>query len=69
MDEVKETKTAAPVKKDPAFSIERLRQDCFKLFGVTLSTFDGAMYGQSGEFTVEEARNIIKNWRGKEIKL
>ncbi len=45
------------------YSVERLRLYCVKLFGVTMSTFDGAMYGHEAEMlTVNEADQIIKKW-------
>lgn len=45
------------------FKIEKLRENSMKLFGITTSTFDGAMYGQNAEeLTVEEARKIINEW-------
>ena len=58
---------AAPVKT-PKFTLERLRQDCFKLFNVTTSTFDGATLDLKGDkFTVEEIKNKIDNWKNKKI--
>lgn len=51
------------------FKIEKLRENSMKLFGITTSTFDGAMYGQNvTELTVEEARKIINNWLGVKQK-
>lgn len=46
------------------YSIARLRQDCRKLFGITTSTFDGAVYGiKEKKFTVEEMAAQIKKWQ------
>lgn len=56
---------AAP--KSPKFSVTRLRKDCLKLFGVTVSTFDGATKGLSGEFSVEEMAERIKKWLNKPL--
>ncbi len=42
---------AAMAPAPPKFSIERLRADCHALFGITPSTFDGAVYGLTGEYT------------------
>ena len=49
----------------PKFTIEKLRENSLKLFGVTQSTFDGVTYG---EFTVSEIKKIISNWQNKEVK-
>ena len=51
--------TAAP----PEFTVERLRRDCLKLFGVTPSTFDGATHGLRGRYSVEGMREHIQNWQ------
>ena len=56
----------APVKAEPEFSIPALRKDCLNLFGVTSSTFDGAMSGREGAFTIASAKNIIEAWK-KEV--
>ncbi len=50
------------------FSLERLRRDCAKLFGVTSSTFDGATRNLTGDFTVEDVRKIIQAWQNKRVK-
>lgn len=65
------TKAAAEVVTKEAevkFSIDKLREHCLTLFGVSSSTFDGATYGLDGEYTVEEMRNIIAKWQSKEAK-
>lgn len=61
--EIKET-----VKQPPKFPLEKLRENCLKLFGVTQSTFDGASHGLSGEYTVSEMKKIIAVWQNKEVK-
>lgn len=48
--------------KEKKFPVEVLRQNCVLLFGVTTCTFDGAAYNRTGEFTVEEMKNVISNW-------
>lgn len=53
--------------KEPVFSLERLRRDCFKVFGVTPSTFDGATYGLTGEFTVNELREKIQVFQNTRV--
>lgn len=51
------------VEKVEKFSIEKLRQNSIALFGVTQSTFDGAMYGyKEKEFSIKEAKRIIDEW-------
>jgi len=68
MDETKNNKNApAAESKPPKFPLARLRQDCLEIFGVTTSTFDGAMFGKSGDFTVDEAKKIITDWQKKGI--
>lgn len=64
-------KEAAAKKEAPAeqkYSIEMLRKHCLKCFGVTTSTFDGAMYGHTEDLTLKEAQRVIKEWLGKEVK-
>jgi len=64
--EAEVVKTEIPPKV-PKFAIERLRKDCLRLFDVTLSTFNGAVCGLTGEYTVEEMRKRIDAWRGKQV--
>ena len=62
---------AADVKPETAgrkFSIPRLRANCRELFGVSTSTFDGATYGMTGEYTVEAIRTHIETWGKKGVK-
>lgn len=49
------------------FSVERLRKDCSKLFGVSISTYDGATHGLDGEYSIDEMKNNINNWLKKEV--
>jgi len=60
-------KTEATVSADKApvqmFDVQTLRGSCLKLFGVTTSTFDGAMHGQKGPFSIAEAKSIIEGWK------
>ena len=56
-------KTAPAAQK---YKVEKLRAACMKLFKVTTSTFDGAMYGHTEpEMTIEEAAAIINKWLGR----
>ena len=64
----KENEIRETAKQPPKFSLEKLRENSLKLFGVTQSTFDGATHGLNGEFTVSEMTNIITNWKKREAK-
>lgn len=62
-----------PVIKDVSenteqrFQLNVLQRDCLKLYGVTSSTFAGAVFNiPEGEYTVEEIGSRIKAWLGKE---
>lgn len=55
---------AVAVKKYP---VAKLRANCRQLFGVSASTYDGATYGMTGEYSVEEMRSHIKAWSGKKL--
>jgi len=58
-------KEARPEERGKAakFPIDRLRRDCFKLFGVTESTYDAATYGLAGEYAVDEMKKRIEEWQ------
>lgn len=60
----KQTKANAPSadQEQRKIPLEKLRRSCVKLFGVTLSTFDGATAGLSGKFTVAEMQACIGRW-------
>lgn len=56
----------AEEKREPKFKVEKLRTNSMKLFSVTTSTFDGAMYGnKETEMTIAEARAVINKWLGR----
>lgn len=59
---------AEAVQTDPKFSIEKLRENCMTLFGVTTSTYDGATHGLKGDFTVAEMKTAIEKWQNTKIK-
>ena len=61
---VEEAKAAAPA--EPTFTIDQLRQSARVLFGVSVSTYDGATDGLSGEFTVQDMKNHINKWLKEE---
>lgn len=67
-EEIKsETQEIKPTSA-PKFSIEKLRENSKKLFGIPQSTFDGAASGLNGEYTVQEMKDIISKWLKKEAK-
>lgn len=65
------TTASAVLKKEreQTFAVSTLRDNCVKLFECTTSTFDGAFFGVADkEYSIEEARGIIKKWLGKEME-
>lgn len=62
-----EVQEAKPISA-PKFSVEKLRENCQKLFGISRSTFDGAVSGLKGEYTVQEMKENIAKWMKKEAK-
>lgn len=50
------------------FPVERLAADCRQLFGVSSCTFAGATHGMTGDYTVEEIKAHIEEWRSKEVR-
>lgn len=57
-----------PTAVSPKFPLSRLRKDCLRLFGVTVSTFDGAAFGLAGQhFTVAEMRDRIDKWKNMRV--
>lgn len=69
MSDTKKT-DAAEISEDTvaAFELETLRKDSVKLFGVTSSTFDGAMLGKTGPLSIDAASNIITNFLKGAVK-
>lgn len=62
--------TAKATVKTPAakkYTVEKLRANCLKLFGVTSSTFAGATFGMTGTYTVEEMKAHIEAWKKKGV--
>ena len=59
---------ATAVKKATEIPLDTLRKDSVTLFGVTTSTFDGAMDGQEGPFTIAKAKEIIETWKRGVVK-
>ena len=60
------TEVPAPIK----YPAGRLRRDCFALYGVSTSTFDGATTGIAAdtEFTVAEMAERIKKWQDTPVR-
>ena len=53
----------APAGQETLFQVEKLREHSIKLFGVSTSTFDGAMHRhEKSEYTVNEVKSIINDW-------
>lgn len=50
------------------YPVEKLRANCRELFDVSSSTFAGATYGMTGEYTVEEMKAHINAWKAKGVK-
>lgn len=54
---------ATATKKESKFTVLKLRENSIHLFGVSQSTFDGAMYGHDeGEYTINEVKGILNEW-------
>lgn len=56
-------KTDAPAPAEQTYELSALRSSCVKLFGVTTSTFDGAMQGRMEPLSIAEVKTIIENWK------
>lgn len=67
---IAEKETAeAPAKNEPKFRLDKLQNNCRKLFGVTESVFIGASAGLSkAEYSISEMKSIIKKWCEKEAE-
>lgn len=49
------------------YLLSELRKNCVSIFGVTTSTFDGALFGKEGLYSIEEVKKIIKTWREERL--
>ena len=63
MSEAKTAVKTEAASKERVFALSTLRKNSMKLFGVTTSTFDGAMTGQTGPLTVNAAKGMIEKWK------
>ena len=52
----------------PKFSIDKLGKHCLELYGCSSTTFAGATAGLTGEYTVDEMKEIINQWSEKEVQ-
>lgn len=57
-----------PVTQTPKFTVEKLGENCRRLFGVSMTLYAGATYGMTGEYTVEEMKRHIEVWKKKEVR-
>lgn len=66
----KTAEAAAPAqgKAVKKYAVGKLQANCRQLFGVSTSTFAGATYGMTGQYTVEEMRAHIEAWKKKGVK-
>lgn len=66
----KKTVEAPPAQGKAAkkYTVGKLQANCRQLFGVSTSTFAGATYGMTGNYTVEEMRAHIEAWKKKGVK-
>lgn len=63
VSEEKTVNSQKPEPMEPKFPIPELRRKCVALFGVSSSTFAGAMNKHHGEeLTVKEAKAILERW-------
>lgn len=50
------------------FTVAQIRDNAYELFGITVSTFDGATYNKKGKYTIDEIQDFINKWLKKEVK-
>lgn len=49
--------------EEQKYIVTKLRENSITLFGVSQSTFDGAMYGHTAlEYTINEVKDILNEW-------
>ena len=51
------------MKNQQKFTIEKLRQNCMTLFGISTSTFSAATYGMTGKYSIEEIKAHLETWQ------
>ena len=60
--------TGAKQQAETKFTLEKLRENCGTLFGVSDCVFAGATANLTGEYSVSEIKNTIAVWLKKEAK-
>lgn len=60
--------TAVENTAEPKYRLDKLRENCYQIFGVDASTFAGATASlpEDGEYSVGEIKSIIERWSAKE---
>ena len=67
MEKKQNNKKTASGVEEPKYSLPALRKNCGFLFGVTGSTFDGAMHSRKDTaLSIAEAKKIIEAWKKKQ---
>ena len=62
-------KATEAATQQPKFRLSVLKENAYRLFGVSTSTFAGATFDldPKGEYTVAEVKKIIADWLKKEV--
>lgn len=57
-------------EEEPKFTLDKLRENSYQLFGVSECTFVGATteLAESDLYSVKEIKTVIKEWQKKEVK-
>ena len=63
-------KQAVQQAEKQEYTLEKLRDNCIELFGITTTTFAGATAAlpEKGMYTVAEIKGAINKWFNKEAK-
>ena len=57
------------LKKEPKYTLAKMKENCNELFGCSYATFSGALSGTpDGEYTISEIKSKIDKWLKKEAK-
>lgn len=62
-------KAVAAAAMQPKFKLSVLKENSVRLFGCSTATFAGATYDLDNrkEYTVDEIKNVIADWKKKEV--
>lgn len=63
MGDAKTAVKAENASGEKTYELSALRKNSVELFGITTSTFDGAMSGQAAPLTINAAKGIIEKWK------